>query len=125
MFAFRAASRTCVIWGTHLFASATPFKRSHTFPPSDMKSLYGSMRRSAVISLSNFRFAIVLSPYAFTRIESQICCMRASADTCGFECEYLANVVIGGTSLSSASDARQDEWGLAGGASATADSEVR
>src|SRR5262245_25244799 len=44
---------------------------------------------------------------------------------CGFECEYLANVAIGGTSLSSASDARQDEWGLVGGASATADSEVR
>src|SRR5262245_51940737 len=38
--------------GTQLFASATAFRRSHSLPPSEMKSLYGSITRSAVISLS-------------------------------------------------------------------------
>ena len=40
---------------------------------SEMKSLYGSMTRSAVISLSNFRFAMFFPIYPFTQIESQIC----------------------------------------------------
>src|ERR1700690_3525257 len=37
------------------FASATVLMRSHSLPPSEMKSLYGSITRSAVFSLSNFR----------------------------------------------------------------------
>src|SRR5262249_2588524 len=78
MFAFRAASRTCVIWGTHLFASATPFKRSHTFPPSDMKSLYGAMTRSAVISLPNFGFAMFFLLFSGVRCRrhSRLFCRR-------------------------------------------------
>src|SRR5579863_3635912 len=43
------------------FASATVLMRSHSLPPSEMKSLYGSMSRSAVTSLSNFRFAMFSS----------------------------------------------------------------
>src|SRR5215475_6812648 len=62
MSAFRAAFRTRNILGTQLFASATPFKRSHSLPPSEMKSLYGSITRSAVISLSYFRFAMLFAP---------------------------------------------------------------
>src|SRR5262245_24995449 len=45
--------------GTQSFASATPFKRSHTLPPSEMKSLYGSITRSAVICLLYVTFAMV------------------------------------------------------------------
>src|SRR5262244_3167595 len=37
--------------GTHPFASATVFRRSHTLPPSEMKSLYGSISRRAVSCL--------------------------------------------------------------------------
>ena len=51
--------------GTHLLASATAFRRSHTLPPSEMKSLYGSITRSAVISLSKFRFSMFFSSYVF------------------------------------------------------------
>src|SRR5580704_9351050 len=43
--AFLAAPRTCSICGTQPLASATPLKRSHTLPPSEMKSLYGSITR--------------------------------------------------------------------------------
>ena len=32
-----------------IISSATPFMRSHILPPSEMKSLYGSMTSSAVI----------------------------------------------------------------------------
>src|SRR5664279_6475040 len=42
--------------GTQLFATATVLMRSQILPPSEMKSLYGSMTRSAVLSLSSFRF---------------------------------------------------------------------
>ena len=31
------------MFGTHALASATRFRRSHTFPPSEIKSLYGSI----------------------------------------------------------------------------------
>src|SRR5262249_25892643 len=44
---------------------------------------------------------------------------------CGFECEYLANVASEAQVSAARVMARQDEWDLAGGASATADSEVR
>src|SRR5262245_40347148 len=37
----------------------TPFRRSHILPPSEMKSLYGSITRSAVNCLSYVTFAIV------------------------------------------------------------------
>src|SRR6185437_11263261 len=60
--AFRAAFRTCSIFGTQLFVSATVFNRSQNLPPSEMKSLYGSITRSAVMSLSNFRPAMFVSP---------------------------------------------------------------
>src|SRR6266550_6262592 len=46
--AFPAAFSTCDILGTQLFAS----EPSHTLPPSEIKSLYGSITRSAVTSLS-------------------------------------------------------------------------
>ena len=46
--------------GIQRFASATPFKRSHTLPPSEMKSLYGSITRSAVSCLSYVTFAMVV-----------------------------------------------------------------
>jgi hypothetical protein len=46
--------------GPHSFAATTALKRSHILPPSEMKSLYGSMTRSAVTSLSNFRYATYL-----------------------------------------------------------------
>src|SRR4029077_3848585 len=35
-----------------MLASAIPFKRSHILSPSEIKSLYGSITRSAVISFS-------------------------------------------------------------------------
>src|SRR5215470_8179185 len=57
--AFRPASRTWLIWGTHWFASATRFKRSHTLPPSEMKSLYASITTSAVMSRSYVTGAMV------------------------------------------------------------------
>src|SRR5207244_4733687 len=41
--------------------AAGPYFVSHS-NPSEMKSLYGSMTRSAVISLPNFRFAIFFHP---------------------------------------------------------------
>src|SRR5664279_2155938 len=47
--------------GTQLFATATVLMRSQILPPSEMKSLYGSMTRSAVISLSKLRFAMLSS----------------------------------------------------------------
>src|SRR5262245_28428571 len=40
------------MWGTQLFASATARIRSHNLPPSEMKSLYGSITRSAGTALS-------------------------------------------------------------------------
>src|SRR5262245_21259659 len=39
--------------GTQPFASATARMRPHSLPPSEMKSLYGTITSSAVISLSN------------------------------------------------------------------------
>src|SRR5262249_54423662 len=51
--------------GTQLFASATPFKRSHTLPPSEMKSLYGSITRSAVSLLSNATFAMISLQHSY------------------------------------------------------------
>jgi hypothetical protein len=45
--------------GTQLFASATRFKRSHILPPSEMKSLYGSIITSAVSCLSYVTFAML------------------------------------------------------------------
>src|SRR5215467_9458304 len=44
--------------GTQRFASATAFRRSHTLPPSEMKSLYGSITRSAVSCWLYVTFAI-------------------------------------------------------------------
>ena len=49
-------SRTCSIWGTQPFASATAFRRSHTLPPSEMKSLYGSITRQGSKLLVVCRF---------------------------------------------------------------------
>jgi hypothetical protein len=37
--------------GTHPLASATPLRRSHTLPPSEMKSLYGSITTRPVLLL--------------------------------------------------------------------------
>src|SRR4249919_400610 len=48
----RAALRTSNMCGTHALASATPFRRSHTFPPSEIKSLYGSITTRPVMSFS-------------------------------------------------------------------------
>ena len=42
-----AGSHTPLASGTHLLASATPLRRSHTLPPSEMKSLYGSIHHQA------------------------------------------------------------------------------
>ena len=53
----------CLLDGRNVLPSFV-FKRFHTLPPSEMKSLYGSMRRSAVISLSYFRFAMFFPPAA-------------------------------------------------------------
>src|ERR1700684_268628 len=39
------------MWGTHPLASATYLRRSQTLPPSEMKSLYGSITTSPVSSL--------------------------------------------------------------------------
>src|SRR5262249_52115840 len=52
--------------GMQLFASATAFRRSHTLPPSEMKSLYGSITRRAVISFSYVTFAMVQPPFRST-----------------------------------------------------------
>src|SRR4030095_1510323 len=41
--------------GTQLLASPSVFKWSQNLPPSEMKSLYGSITRSATISFSYFR----------------------------------------------------------------------
>src|SRR5579872_3056080 len=60
--AFRAASSTCTIFGTQPFASATGFRRSHTLPPSEMKSLYGSITRSAVARFSYASSIMAASP---------------------------------------------------------------
>src|SRR5262245_16225174 len=49
--ALRAVFRVRNMFGTQLFASATDLTRSHNLPPSEMKSLYGSIKRSAVTSL--------------------------------------------------------------------------
>src|SRR5215469_14526144 len=56
--ALRAASRTCTMCGTHWLPSATSFMRSHTLPPSEMKSLYGSTTMSPVMSFSYVRCAM-------------------------------------------------------------------
>src|SRR5207253_2010414 len=56
--ACRAAFRTRSMCGTQSFDSATGFKRSQTLPPSEIKSLYGSITRSAVISCRNSRFVM-------------------------------------------------------------------
>jgi hypothetical protein len=44
---------------TQSFVSATRRMRSHSLPPSEMKSLYGSTTRSAVISLSYVTVAML------------------------------------------------------------------
>src|ERR1700676_425130 len=50
------------MWETQLFASATAFIRFHILPPSEMKSLYGSITRSAVSCFSYVTRAMVVSP---------------------------------------------------------------
>src|ERR1700754_4065483 len=57
--ALRAASRTSAMWRMQLLAPATPLSRSHTLPPSEMKSLYGSITRSPVMSLSDVMSAML------------------------------------------------------------------
>src|SRR5215831_4035669 len=47
--------------GTQLLVSATPLMRSHILPPSEMKSLYGSITTSAVISFSYVSFVSAIS----------------------------------------------------------------
>src|SRR5437773_4457411 len=60
---------------TQLFASAIVFKCSQNLPPSEMKSLYGSIRRRPVISLSIFSCAI-FSPSKHSRSRIEHCCSR-------------------------------------------------
>jgi hypothetical protein len=51
------------MFGTHPFASATGLSRSDTLPPSEMKSLYGSMIKSPV-SRRRWNIGVVTgSPY--------------------------------------------------------------
>src|ERR1700722_6520608 len=65
------------------FASATLLIRSQSFPPSEIKSLYGSMRRSAVASLSNDRFVMFFPP-AFAEVLRRCKTSQArSSTTCG------------------------------------------
>ena len=45
--------------------------RSHILPPSEMKSLYGSMISRAVVSLSNFRLAMLFLYAGPTRARHQ------------------------------------------------------
>src|SRR5262249_316560 len=54
------------------FASATPRMRSHSLPPSEMKSLYGSTTRSAVISLSYVTVAMLPPTYAVTQADQRV-----------------------------------------------------
>src|SRR5277367_7078781 len=54
MSAVRAASSTWRMCGVHPLASATALRRSHTLPPSEMKSLYGSITSRPVRLLSYF-----------------------------------------------------------------------
>src|SRR5262249_46530965 len=81
--AFRAAFRTCAICGTQLFASATALRRSHILPPSEMKSLYGSITRSAVSCLSYVTWAMVVVPIEVT-------------ETCSLRDKLLAAVDVEG-----------------------------
>src|SRR5262245_42730765 len=50
------------MWGTQSFASATARMRPHILPPSEMKSLYGSTTRRAVVSLSYAGPVMTFSP---------------------------------------------------------------
>src|SRR5215472_1221036 len=70
------------------FASATVFKRSHTLPPSEMKSLYGSITRSAVRSFSYVTFFMLPPTSAVTQIDNQIRpCHASGAPAVEFEVE--------------------------------------
>src|SRR5579859_297739 len=60
--AVRAASSTCTIFVIQPFASATGLRRSHTLPPTEMKSLYGSITRSAAARFSYDSSMIATSP---------------------------------------------------------------
>src|SRR5262249_47098092 len=70
--ATRATVRTCNICGTQLFASATPLSLSHSLPPSEIKSLYGSITRSAVISFSYVTFAMLPPGYAVPQVDQRV-----------------------------------------------------
>ena len=54
------------------FASATPLMRSHILPPSEMKSLYGSTTRSAMISLSYVSFVFVICQFCHALSNNRI-----------------------------------------------------
>ena len=56
---FRELFSSRNICGTQSLASATLLMRSHILLPSEMKSFYGSMIRSPVVSFSNFRSAML------------------------------------------------------------------
>src|SRR5262245_4864634 len=55
----------------HWLASATAFTRFHSLPPSEIKSLYGSITSSAVTSFSNFGGAIF-----FLYVDETVFCRR-------------------------------------------------
>src|ERR1700722_6628175 len=75
------------------FASATLLMRSQSFPPSEIKSLYGSMRRRAVASLSNDRFVMFFPP-AFAEVCAEIvsrpACCAAFSRFISFHIFFLA-----------------------------------
>jgi hypothetical protein len=54
----------------------------HNLPPSEMKSFYGSIMRSAVISLSNFRFAMLFPPMRLPKLKVRfVACERQPAES--------------------------------------------
>src|SRR5262249_38755990 len=61
-FTARAAFRTFSMLGTQSFASATALMRGQILPPSEMKSLYGSTTKRALMLLSCVGVLMAVTP---------------------------------------------------------------